>query len=174
MRLVRVISGGQTGVDRGALEAARKLDFPHGGWYPKGSRCEDNVDLGDLYSAMVEHKSPNYPPRTACNVRDSDVTLIIHRGNPMGAGTKLTFKLVEQYKKPLVEVCSDGTSTLSEVCERVTRELEKIFGDEPFTMNVAGPRASSWPEGAQLTEKLVSRLIASADEGALSDWPPSK
>ena len=83
-----IVSGGQTGVDRAALDAARGLGLPYGGHVPRGRRAEDGP-LADDYAGMTETASRNPAVRTARNVRDSDATLILCRGAPDG-GTALT------------------------------------------------------------------------------------
>ena len=70
---MKIISGGQTGVDRGALDAAIELEIPHGGWCPQGRTAEDGR-ISDRYE-LRETDSPDYPVRTERNVLDSDATL---------------------------------------------------------------------------------------------------
>ena len=74
--LERVISGGQTGADRGALAAAKAAGIPTGGWMPAGFRALDgeHPEFAELYGVR-EHADPRYPPRTALNVKESDATL---------------------------------------------------------------------------------------------------
>src|SRR5437870_10377236 len=95
--LTKIISGGQTGVDRAALDVALELGLPCGGWCPRGRRAEDGP-IPERYP-LQEMKSPAYPPRTARNVRDSDGTVILTRGQP-DRGTALTIELAERYRKP--------------------------------------------------------------------------
>ncbi|PSQ85488.1 MAG: molybdenum cofactor carrier, partial [Bacteroidetes bacterium QH_2_63_10] len=83
----KIISGGQTGVDRAALDAALAFNVPVGGWCPKGRRAEDG-QIPDRYP-LEETPSEAYEQRTAWNVRDSDGTLIITDGSLEG-GTALT------------------------------------------------------------------------------------
>ncbi len=78
----KIISGGQTGADRAALDVAIKLDLPHGGWIPKGRKAEDGP-LTDKYQ-LQEMSTASYSKRTEQNVIDSDGTLIICRGKPTG------------------------------------------------------------------------------------------
>ena len=84
---LRVISGGQTGVDRAALDAAFELALECGGWVPAGRRAEDGPV--DARYPLRETAAGDYETRTRLNVRDSDATLILTRGRPSG-GTALT------------------------------------------------------------------------------------
>ncbi|HSR12366.1 MAG TPA: putative molybdenum carrier protein, partial [Thermodesulfobacteriota bacterium] len=93
----KIISGGQTGVDRAALDVALELGIPAGGWCPKGRRAEDGR-IPDYYP-LQEASSPEYPVRTQLNVEDSDGTLILYRNSPAG-GTALTIRLAKRLKKP--------------------------------------------------------------------------
>src|SRR4051794_16307480 len=99
--LKKIISGGQTGVDRAALDVALELDLPCGGWCPRGRRSEDGA-IPDRYP-LSETPSEEYPERTEWNVRDSDGTLILTRGTP-DRGTALTQRLANRHRKPLFVV----------------------------------------------------------------------
>src|SRR5512132_1315628 len=90
LRLVRIVSGGQTGVDRAALDAAMAFGLACGGWVPRGRRAEDGA-VPPRYP-MRETRGYTYAERTRRNVRDSDGTLILTRGRPTG-GTALTGRL---------------------------------------------------------------------------------
>lgn len=96
---VKIISGGQTGADRGALEAAFKLGRPYGGWVPRGGRAEDGVV--PTHFELWEHPSSDYPPRTYANVRDSDATLLVSR-LPLQQGSRLTQRLCHDMERPLL------------------------------------------------------------------------
>src|SRR6266851_4977853 len=93
----KIISGGQTGVDRAALDVALELGIPCGGWCPKGRRAEDGR-IPKRYP-LVETPTPAYPVRTEWNVRDSDGTLVLARGQASG-GTALTIEFATDYGKP--------------------------------------------------------------------------
>ena len=97
----RIISGGQTGADRAALDFAIKMDLPHGGWVPKGRMAEDGP-LPEKYQ-LQEMPTQNYPKRTEQNVIDSDGTLIITHGKLTG-GSRLTKEFAENQKKPCLHV----------------------------------------------------------------------
>ncbi|MEM8679348.1 MAG: putative molybdenum carrier protein, partial [Planctomycetota bacterium] len=97
LSLDKVVSGGQTGVDRGALDAAIYLGLPHGGWCPRGRLAEDGV-IPARYE-LQETTAPQYAVRTEKNVIDSDATLILHSG-PLSGGTKYTRAMAEKHQRP--------------------------------------------------------------------------
>jgi hypothetical protein len=133
--LEKVISGGQTGVDRAALDVAAEFAVPSGGWCPRGRRAEDGV-IPSAY-ALQETPSTGYPERTAWNVRDSDGTLILARGRPRG-GTALTASLARRTGKPVLVVELNGGGGVQEVRGWL---CENRIG----VLNVAGPRESEAP-----------------------------
>lgn len=100
-RLVRIISGGQTGVDRAALDVAMARGLACGGWVPRGRRAEDG--RLPLRYPMRESRRNSYGERTRLNVRDADGTLILTRGQPIG-GTALTAALAQRLGKPYLLV----------------------------------------------------------------------
>jgi hypothetical protein len=133
--LNRIISGGQTGVDRAALDVALTLGIPCGGWCPQGRKAEDGP-LPERYP-LRETPWDGYPQRTEWNVRDSDGTLILHTGAP-DRGTALTIALAQRRGRPCLEIdLTEGSPA-----ERV-REWVETNGID--VLNVAGPRESSTP-----------------------------
>lgn len=82
MKISKIVSGGQTGADRGGLDAAIELGIPHGGWCPKGRKSEDGV-IPEKY-LLKEMSSADYLKRTEQNVVDSDATVIFTYGQPTG------------------------------------------------------------------------------------------
>jgi hypothetical protein len=136
----RLVSGGQTGVDRAALDIAIELGIEHGGWCPRGRRAEDGP-LDERY-LLTETKSANYAVRTERNVIDSDATLILYR-KPLSSGTRLTLRLAQKHERDylLVEIGDDADGSADEVI----RWINSISSIEAKTLNVAGPRESSRP-----------------------------
>ena len=133
--LKKIISGGQTGVDRGALDAALEWAFPCGGWCPEGRKAEDG-EISDRYPVR-ELKGAGYKERTLKNVRDGDGTVIIYFGFPTG-GTEETMAFCMREKKPYLLI--DGQEMLlSRTSERI---IEFIEINHISILNVAGPRAS--------------------------------
>ena len=134
-RIEQIVSGGQTGVDRAALDAAIEMGIAHGGYCPRGRRAEDGPI--DLRYALVEIDSPQYHVRTERNVAESDGTLVLCRGVPSG-GTKLTVSLARRYDRPHRVVDLGAAEDAAEVIEWLARqEIRKL--------NVAGPRESQSP-----------------------------
>jgi predicted Rossmann fold nucleotide-binding protein DprA/Smf involved in DNA uptake len=143
--LEKIISGGQTGVDRAALDVALEMGIPCGGWCPQGRRAEDGR-IPDSYP-LQEASSPDYPLRTRLNVEDSDGTLVIANGSPKG-GTALTLKLAKQLGKPFLLVDLARRPDPSEVQQWIQKNQIRI-------LNVAGPREG---ESAGIFEKASAFL----------------
>ena len=118
---LKIVSGGQTGVDQGALEAALDLGLVWGGWVPKGWRAENGTVPERFRARMQEHASTNYIVRTRQNVADSHATLILTDTYPLNGGTLRT----------------------RDFC--MNKWLGQFFATAhpmPFVLNVAGPRES--------------------------------
>lgn len=135
MLCTKIVSGGQTGVDRAALDVALDLGLSCGGWCPRGRRAEDGP-IPDRYP-LTETPWHGYPQRTEWNVRDSDGTLILHGGQP-DRGTALTIELAAKRGKPCLVVDLTKQPQVAEVC--AWAETHRIG-----VLNVAGPRESSSP-----------------------------
>src|SRR5262249_54242221 len=135
LMFTRIISGGQTGVDRAALDVALELGINCGGWCPRGRRAGGGP-IPETYP-LGETPWDGYPQRTEWNVRDSDGTLILTQGES-DRGTALTVQLAEQKKKPFLVIDLESNWDIAAV--RAWGERHQIR-----TLNVAGPRASSAP-----------------------------
>src|SRR5207247_1854205 len=103
--ITRIVSGGQTGVDRAALDVALELGVPCGGWCPQGRRAEDGR-IDERYP-LRETPWDGYPQRTEWNVRDTDGTLVLTLGKP-DRGTALTVRLERSKKKPCLVIDLGG------------------------------------------------------------------
>lgn len=132
---LKIVSGGQSGVDRAALDVALRLGIPCGGWCPRGRRAEDGR-IASRYP-LSETPTSQYPQRTRWNVRDSDGTLVLHAGTPRG-GTALTLGFVRRQGKPLLQVDLDGAPDPPELARW-------LAGSGIRVLNVAGPRESEAP-----------------------------
>jgi hypothetical protein len=150
MPIERIISGGQTGVDRAALDAAVRWAIPCGGWCPRGRRAEDGP-IPDRYP-LKETPSARYPQRTEWNVRDSDATLIVTRGRPRG-GTALTRWLAQKLGRPCLVL--DLTGPQEPAAGRAWLAARPIR-----ILNVAGPRESEAPGIRDEAFALLLRILA--------------
>ena len=148
----RIISGGQTGVDRGTLDACLTQQFPCGGWCPKDRLAEDG-EIDPKYP-LRETKDRNYDTRTRKNVQDSDGTLIISP-RKLSGGTLLTFQISKEWSKPTLVVSPDESDS-EEMLSRVLRWLK---AHQIRTLNVAGPRESEWKPGFHTSFQIISSLI---------------
>jgi len=147
---MKIISGGQTGVDRAALDAAISLGISHGGWCPRGRLAEDGR-IPDRYQ-LEEADSPEYRVRTEWNVRDSDATLILCRG-PLTGGTELTACLAREYERPHRVVDLRASEPAEVVCDWLAEHRVAV-------LNVAGPRESQSPGIAKAAREFLAELFS--------------
>src|SRR5438309_2663708 len=179
-KLLKVISGGQTGVDRGALDAALALQVECGGWCPAGRLAEDGT-IPERYPVM-ELANAGYAERTARNVADSDGTLIISNGEPVGGTRETVDRCIEMRKPHLIIDCA--SMSVEETIEAATEFVKSLSsradardlsvgqvisehsrGSSPSArlgmtvLNVAGPRASQWPESHNTAQQIVSGVL---------------
>jgi Circularly permutated YpsA SLOG family len=131
----RIRSGGQTGVDRAALDVALELGLPCGGWCPRGRRAEDGPI--DPRYPLLETPWDGYPQRTEWNVRDSDGTLVLKRGEA-DRGTAWTIELAERYQKPCLVL---------DLADQPDPGVVRVWAERHGVreLNIAGPRETSRP-----------------------------
>lgn len=146
----KIVSGGQTGVDRAALDVALALDFPCGGWCPRGRKAEDGP-IPDRYP-LEETPWDGYPQRTEWNVRDSDGTLILHTGAP-DRGTALTAALARRRGKPCLEIDLTGEPRADGVREWAEANHVRV-------VNVAGPRERSAPGIYEAARRFLREVLS--------------
>lgn len=133
--LKKIISGGQTGVDRAALDLALELKIPCGGWCPQGRKAEDGV-IEPIYP-LQETPSEDYAQRTEWNVRDADGLLVLNYGKVVG-GTALAVEFSKKYYKPCLVI------DLKEIPDKqVFRQW--LEGNKIGILSVGGPRESREP-----------------------------
>ena len=168
MSITRIVSGGQTGVDQGALEACQWIDFPYGGWVPKG-RLTENGPLPNTFKGMQEHLSDDYLIRTEANVVDSDATVVLSHGKPTG-GSLRTIKFAQKHNRPWFHIRMDRPMD-SEV--KVFVDWMKSDCHEPCTLNVAGTRESKKPGIQKAALVWVLELLGKA-KGKCYYPPPMK
>ena len=150
--MVMIVSGGQTGVDRGALDAALASGSPCGGWCPEGRLAEDGA-ISDIYP-LQELPNGHYRHRTRKNVEDSDGTVIIYFGALEG-GTELTLQCCIQLQKPykLIDAAEFTESRAAQIITEFisTHHIERL--------NVAGPRASEEPLAYPYAKETIRLLL---------------
>ncbi|MBI2824072.1 MAG: putative molybdenum carrier protein [Planctomycetia bacterium] len=148
----RIISGGQTGADRAALDVAIELAIDHGGWVPAGRWAEDGP-IARRYRVR-ETDSPSPAVRTECNVRDADATLLFSHGT-LSAGSALTLAIARQQGKPVLHVDLaelDDAKAAAHVSAWLATEGPKV-------LNVAGPRATSDPLIYDAVSRVLRRVL---------------
>lgn len=153
MQLEKILSGGQTGVDRAALDTARAHDVPVGGWCPRGRRAEDGP-IPERYP-LEETPTEAYAQRTAWNVRDSDATLIITDGTLRG-GTAYTVEEARRQGQPCLHVRTS---------DEVPVPMIQAWAEENDVriLNVAGPRASEVEGIYGAARRILTRLLEKLD-----------
>lgn len=130
---MKIISGGQTGADRAALDWAIVNNIPHGGWCPKGRRAEDGI-IPDRYF-LQETESEGYMQRTKWNVRDSDATLIVSLAPELKTGSLFTYEYSRKITKPCLHIYPDN---------QWRQLISEFLGVNSIrVINVAGPCASN-------------------------------
>ena len=154
-RLARVVSGGQTGVDRAALDVAIARGVPHGGWCPRGRRAEDGR-IPERY-ALREHDAPEYAARTERNVLDSDATLVLTVGVPRD-GTALTVRLATRHGRPCLVVDLADPPPPSAVVDWLGAHAVAV-------LNVAGPRESTFAGIHDRAAAYLDAVLAVAADG---------
>ncbi len=155
----KIISGGQTGADQGALDGALACDVPHGGAIPAGRKTE----AGPLpkHYRLEELDSPHYPERTEKNVVDSDGTLILSHGKLFG-GSALTRAIAQRLAKPWLHI-DCATVTPEEAVEQLRAWC---LQHRVEVLNVAGPRASVDPLIYSKTRQLIIAMLLRQQRGA--------
>jgi hypothetical protein len=164
--LSKIISGGQTGVDRAALEVAMFLEIPHGGWCPKGRRAEDGP-IPEMFN-LIETSSFNYAVRTEKNVVQSDGTLILFR-DIITRGTGLTVQFAKRHQRPYLCIDmstpppanDDGQHEERESIDAAAEEILSWLAQHNINvLNIAGPRESTTPNISSQSHTLLLNAFA--------------
>ena len=151
-RVTRIVSGGQTGADRAALDVAIDLGIPYGGWCPAGGRAEDFPEppgLLAVYPNLTATDEPEPAVRTRLNVRDSDATLIVWDGRTPSPGTELTMEVAQELGRPLLIASGDVAETRA--------WLARL--NDGIVLNVAGPRENNCPGTYARTAELLRAVL---------------
>jgi GT2 family glycosyltransferase len=149
---MKIISGGQTGVDRAALDAALSLGVPTGGWCPEGRI--DECGMIPPHYPVQELPGGGYVERTARNVSDADGTAIFHPGSLQG-GTKATAEFCIEKRKPCLSI---DANTVSQA-DAAKQLREFVQSNRIEVLNVAGPRASQWAQGYDFTIQALRKFL---------------
>lgn len=186
MGLRRIVSGGQTGVDRAALDSARQSSYSWGGWAPKGQISEEAGGIPNEYfdgdgrvdCGMKEAESSRYTQRTVWNIRDSDATLIIRTGQVLGPGTKLTIKMLRQ-KNKIYRICDPyRTYTVPRVVQwLVESRLDEEGNRGVEVLNVAGSRESRHPGIYARTKVFLTDILTYVfmyERWGIKLWDPKR
>lgn len=150
--LQKIISGGQAGVDRAALDAGLEFGIPIGGFCPKGRRSEDGT-IPEQYP-LAETSTSSYSIRTEKNVIESDGTLVLNIGQ-LSSGTAYTIKMARRHKKPFLVVQLDQETPNEPV-------LHWLATNKIRVLNVAGPRESKIPGIHRQTVDFLRVLLTEA------------
>ncbi len=151
--LEKIISGGQTGADRAALDFAIAHGIPHGGWCPRGRLAEDGTI--PARHQLREAPDTDSAQRTEWNVRDSGGTVIFSIAVALIGGSRLTAEFAQRYRKPCLHLSQeqDGEAAADKLSEFLNRH-------EIRTLNVAGPRQSQEPGVAEFTRQTLEKWHA--------------
>lgn len=163
LHCITIISGGQTGADRAALDFAIEHGIRHGGWCPRGRLAEDGP-IPPCY-ALCETPARKYSQRTEWNIRDSDATLVFSIDQRPQGGTRLTLELAKELGKPVLHLSRDGIGTEREANAAAT--LRAFLEEHQVrTLNVAGPRASQEPDIWAFVSNVLGRSLAALTDDA--------
>jgi len=157
----KIVSGGQTGVDRAALDVAIFLGIEHGGWCPADRRSEDGA-VPQRYQ-LKETDQRNYTFRTEKNVVDSDGTLVLYCHNLSG-GTALTCRLAYKHRRPLLSI--DLVDDESHQEAQSNKVVQWLMAENISVLNVAGPRESSHEHIGRMAEVFLLNAIDSDEAKA--------
>jgi hypothetical protein len=149
------VSGGQSGVDRAALDFAIARGLDYGGWCPKGGWAEDFPDPPGLlarYPNLRETPDSDPKQRTEWNVRDSDATLILTRSVANSPGTALAVRLAQNYARPHLVVDIDAA--------RAANRIRAWLREHPTirALNIGGPRESQAPGIYRAVQTLLTKV----------------
>ena len=149
-KIAKIVSGGQTGADRAALDWALAHSLPCGGWCPKGRKAEDGT-INTKY-ALTECPSESYLQRTEWNVRDSDATIVFSLSPVLVGGSEKTVEFAKRYNRPYLHLHAAEKDAAEKLHSLIAEHQVK-------TLNVAGPRASEEPNVGRFVTETLDRFL---------------
>ena len=154
-KIIRIRTGGQSGVDRAAMDFAREHGIPLCGWCPKDGWAEDYPDAPGLladYTELTETPSEDTEQRTKWNMRDSDAILtIIPEGSGSSPGTETGLAEGEALGKPMYT--ASGLNDVPDIARWIS-----TLPDET-ELCIGGPRASECPEAYETAKAILNSLL---------------
>jgi hypothetical protein len=153
---VKIVSGGQTGVDRAALDVALKHKIQCGGWCPPG-RLDELGRIPDRYPVQ-ELEAGGFTERTLQNVKGSDGTVVIYLGKLKG-GTEQTVRFCIELNRPHQLI--DASRISPDEAAKLIRDF--VLKHKIDILNVAGPRQSEWPEGYDYVFRALEIFVTSCN-----------
>lgn len=170
---ITIISGGQTGADRAALDFAIEHGFAHGGWCPRGRIAEDGR-IPPRYQ-LRETPSRRYSQRTEWNVRDSDATVAFTLAPGVAGGTSLTLAFTRRHDKPALHLSRDALADMHDdpIPAAASLLLAFVRENEVCSLNIAGPRASQAPGVTDFVRRVLTHAFAPTPSRSVTE-PRSK
>ena len=162
-RIIELRSGGQSGADRGAMDAARASGVPVSGWCPAGGWAEDYPvapGVRALYPEMVETPSADPVQRTEWNIRDSSCCIVLNtRAKATSPGTDAGFEFYGKYGIPHFELYLDEPGLFDDQVKRACDWLREL-DDPALVLAFGGPRASEYPGIYDIASRVVALILA--------------
>jgi hypothetical protein len=162
LREITIVSGGQTGADRAALDFAIEHGMAHGGWCPRGRLAEDGAIAGRYQ--LRETPLRRYAERTEWNVRDSDATVVFTVARTVSGGTSLTLACARRLGKPVLHLSRDSVTAVRGEADGIgmAAGMLEAFLDENDVrvLNVAGPRATQQPAIGDFVRGVLRRALS--------------
>jgi hypothetical protein len=168
----KIVSGGQTGVDRAGLTTAMSYYIETGGWVPKGRLADDGI-VPERFNTLQECPTGGFRERTRMNVIDSDATLILVDTLPLTGGTAYTAAYAAKNGRPCKVVLLSDADAITQIRDWMLSLEDSVRPGQTdrIVLNVAGPRESGSPgifERAKKTLLSVFTFFRNYSGGDLS------
>ena len=165
-KIVELRSGGQSGADRGAMDAARQCGVPVSGWCPAGGWAEDYPvapGVRELYPELIETPSADVIQRTEWNIRDSTCCIVLNtRAKGASPGTDTGYRFNKLYGTPYFEIDLDNQADPASFDAQIERACEWLreLDDDAIVLGFGGPRASEYPGVYNVAMSAAKRILA--------------